>query len=168
METETWIERAIVQELSYPDKRYKHGYKAKEASTVELIVVCASMKEVTEELDFETWEQVNRLEEQMEGPVEDTVKRMQEQELLTEVGKQPLYQDDLFTRLAEGTLEEEPPDTSPIWTLTDEGLAEAARVNDAYEKELMELVGKYEDLEDAPRDELFPLLKKYGVKPDRL
>ena len=52
METETWIERVIVQELSYPDKRYKHDYKSKEASTVELVVDCAYLKHVTDTQEF--------------------------------------------------------------------------------------------------------------------
>jgi len=168
METETWIERVIVQELSHPDKRYKHDYKGKEASTVELVVICAHMKQITENRDVQTWEDINELEEQIEGRVEETVERLREQEFLTKVGEQPLHQKSVFTRLAEGKLEEEPPDTSPIWTLTDEGLAEAARINAAYEEELVELTGQYKNPEDAPHDELFPVLKTYGVIPDAL
>ena len=168
MESETWIERVIIQELAYPDKRYKHDYKGKEASTVELVVICAHMKQITEDRDVQTWEEINALEEQIEGRVEEKVERLREQGLLTKVGEQPLHEKSLFTRIAEGELEAEPPDTSPVWTLTDEGLAEAARINAAYEEELAELTGKYEHPEDAPRDELFPLLKKYGVKPDAL
>ena len=168
MESETWIERIIIQELAYPDKRYEHDYKGKEASTVELVVICAHMKQITEDRDVQTWEEINALEEQIEGRVEERVERLREQGLLTKVGEQPLHEKSPFTRMAEGEVEREPPDTSPVWTLTDEGLAEAARINAAYEEELAELTGKYEHLEDAPRDELFPLLKKYGVKPDAL
>ena len=168
MESETWIERVIIQELAYPDIRYKHDYKGKEASTVELVVICAHMKQITEDRDVQMWEEINALEEQIEGRVEETVERLREQGLLTKVDEQPLYEKSLFTRMAEGKLETEPPDTSPVWTLTNEGLAEAARINAAYEEELAELTGKYEHPEDAPRDELFPLLKKYGVKPDAL
>jgi hypothetical protein len=169
METETWIERMIVQELSHPDERYKHDYKSKEASTVELVIDCAYLKQITEDRDVQTWEDINELEEEIEGRVEERVERLREQELLTKVGEQPLYETSLLTRLAEGAKPEaEPPGTSPVWTLTDEGLAEAARINAAYEEELAELTGKYEHPEDAPRDELFPLLKKYGVKPDAL
>lgn len=32
MKTDTWIERTIIQQLSHPDKRYKHDYKSKEAN----------------------------------------------------------------------------------------------------------------------------------------
>ena len=125
-------------------------------------------KQITEDRDVQTWEEINELGEQIEGRVEEKVDRLREQELVTKVGEQPLHEKSLFTRMAEGKLEAEPPDTSPVWTLTDEGLAEAARINAAYEVELAELTGKYEQPEDAPRDELFPLLKKYGVKPDAL
>jgi hypothetical protein len=89
--------------------------------------------------------------------------------LLTKVGDQPLHEKSLLTRLAEGAKPEgEPPDTSPIWTLTDEGLAEAARINTAYEEDLVQLISQYEDPEETPHDELFPLLKTYGVIPDGL
>jgi hypothetical protein len=169
METETWIERMIVQELSHPDKRYKHDYKGKEASTVELVVDCAYLKQITEDRDVQTWEDINELEEQIEGRVEETVERLREKGFLTKAGEQPLHEKSLLTRLAEGAKPEgEPPDTSPIWTVTDEGLAEAARINAAYEDELVELTGQYEDPEDTPRDELFSVLKRYGVLPDAL
>ena len=169
METETWIERMIVQELSHPDKRYKHDYKCKEASTVELVVICAHMKQITEDRDVQTWEDINELEKEIEGRVEETVERLREKGFLTKAGEQPLHEKSLLTRLAEGAKPEgEPPDTSPIWTVTDEGLAEAARINAAYEDELVELTGQYEDPEDTPRDELFSVLKRYGVLPDAL
>ena len=159
----------IVQELSHPDKRYKHDYKGKEASTVELVVDCAYLKQITEDRDVQTWEDINELEEEIEGRVEETVERLREKGFLTKVGEQPLHEKSLLTRLAEGAKPEgEPPDTSPVWTVTDEGLAEAARINTAYEEELIELTEKYEHPEDTPRDELFPLLQKYGVKPDAL
>lgn len=169
MKTDTWIERTIIQQLSYPDKRYKYDYRGKEASTVELVVDCAYLKQVTEDIEVQTWEDVNKIEEKIEGRVEEMVERLREQGLLTKVGEQPLHKKSLLTRLAEGAKPEgEPPDTSPIWTLTDAGLAEAARVNVAYEDELVKLTGQYQDPEDTPRDELFPVLKTYGVIPDAL
>jgi hypothetical protein len=170
MKTDTWIERVIIQQLSYPDKRYKHDYKGKEASTVELVVQCAHLKDVTEgESTAQTWKEINELEEQIEGDVEQAVERLQDQGLLTKVGEQPLREKSLLTKLMEGVgPETEPADTSPIWTLTDEGLAEAARLNEAYADDLARLAAQYEDPEDAPHSELLPLLKTYGVIPDAL
>lgn len=168
MKTDTWIERVIIQQLSYPDERYKHDYRGKGASTVELVVDCAYLKNATDDTS-RTWEDINQLEEQIEGDVEQAVARLQDQGLLTKVGEQPLHQESLLTKLMEGPgPETEPGDTSPIWTLTDDGLAEAARLNEAYAEDLASLTARYDDPEDAPHSELLPMLKRYGVIPDSL
>jgi len=170
MKTDTWIERVIIQQLSYPDERYKHDYRGKEASTVELVVECAHLKDVTEsEGTAQTWEEINELEEQIEGDVEQAVEGLHDHGLLKKVGEQPIREKSLLTKLMEGVgPETEPADTSPIWTLTDEGLAEATRINEAYAEDLARLTAQYEEPEDAPRSELLPLLKTYGVIPDTL
>lgn len=168
MKADTWIERVIIQQLSYPDKRYKYDYKGKEASTVELVVDCAYLKDATDDTT-RTWEGINELEEQIEGDVEQAIETLREQRLLTKVGEQPLRKESLLTKLIEGPgPETEPTETSPIWTLTEAGLAEAARIDEAYAEDLASLTARYDDPEEVPRAELFPLLKRYGMVPDAL
>ena len=169
METDTWIERLIVQELSYPDKRYKHNYKPKEASTMELVVTAASLKNDVEDIT-QTWEGFDELEKEIEDEVEQAVNRLRERGFITKEGEQPLQlkSSSLLNIFEEPNDEQESVDMSPIWTLTDDGLAEAARINDAYTEDLAEIAAQYDDPEDAPRSELLPLLKQYGINPTGL
>ena len=49
METDTWIERTIIQRLSTHDRRYKHDYGGLEADTDELVMACGYLKSLDED-----------------------------------------------------------------------------------------------------------------------
>jgi hypothetical protein len=169
METDTWIERTIIQRLSTHDRRYKHDYGGLEADTDELVMACGYLKSLDEDDARPGMMETLQHEEEIEEDVEDAIETLRDMGLLTKAGKNPVYQESFFERLEhpKEAVQSGPDDTVPVWTLTDDGLAEAARINEEYEADLAWLRDEYEDdLEDAPRDELTHLIKTYGVKPD--
>lgn len=171
METETWIERTILQRLSTHDRRYKHDYGGVEADTSELVMTCASLKSLDEDDGRSRMMETLQHEEEIEEDVEDAIETLRDRDFLTKAGENPVYQESFFERLEhpKEAVQSGPDDTVPVWTLTDDGLAEVARINEEYEADLAWLMDEYDgELEDAPRDELTQLIKTYGVKPDLL
>jgi hypothetical protein len=168
METDTWIERTIIQRLSNHDRRYRHDYEGLEATTGELVMQCGYLKSLDDNGARPGMMETLRQEEQIEGDVEDAIETLQNKDFLKRAGEEPVHQESFFKRLEnpkEAVLSG-PDETVPVWTLTDGGLAEAARINEEYEAELTSFTDEYGDIEDIPRDELILLLKTFGVKPD--
>jgi len=169
METDTWIERAIIQRLSTHDRRYKHDYGGLEADTEELVMECSYLKALDGDGTRPGMMQNIQHENEIRGDVEDVIETLQDRSLLTKAGENPVYEESFFKRLEhpKEAVQSGPDDTVSVWTLTDDGLAEAARINEEYEADLAWLTDEYDgNLEDAPRDKLTHLLKTYGVKPD--
>jgi hypothetical protein len=158
MKTDSWIERAIIQQLSHPDKRYKYNYEGREASTEELIADCAHLKDITSEGSTSPLLQMQQVHQEVEDDVEGAAHRLQEQGLLTKVGERPIRNE----------LGGEQIGTTTVWEPTEEGLAEAQRLNDAYSEAITELLEEYNDPEDVSIDEVRPILKEYGTIPDML
>lgn len=158
MKTDSWIERAIIQQLSHPDKRYKYNYEGREASTEELIADCAHLKEITSESPASPFLQMQQVHQEIEDEVEEAAQRLQERGLLTKVGERPIRNE----------LGGEQIGTTAVWEPTERGLAEAQRLNDAYSKAITELLEGYDDPEDVSVDEVRPILKEYGTIPDML
>jgi hypothetical protein len=158
METDSWIERRIIQQLSYPNKRYKYNYEPKEGSTEQLIAECAHLKDITSEGQTTPLLQMHQLHEEIEEDVEETAKQLHEQGLLTKVGERPIRNE----------LGGEQIGTTSVWEPTQKGLAEAQRLNEAYSEAIAELLEEYTDPEDLSVEEAKPILKRYGVVPDML
>lgn len=169
METETWIERAIIQRLATQDRRYKHDYGGLEADTDELVMKCSYLKSLDEDGTRPGMMENRQHEKEIQEDVEDAIEALQDRGFLTKAGENPVYEESFFERLEhpKEAVQSGPDDTVSVWTLTDDGLAEAARINEEYEDDLAWLTDEYDgELEEAPRDELTHLLKTYGVKPD--
>lgn len=158
METDSWIERTIIQQLSNPDKRYKYDYEPKEGSTEQLVAECAHLKDITSEGPTTPLLQMHQLHEEIEENVEEAAKQLHEQELLTKVGERPVRNE----------LGGEQIGTTSVWEPTEEGLAEVQRLNEAYTEALAELLEEYDDPEELSVDEASHILRKYGVVPDML
>jgi hypothetical protein len=158
MKTDSWIERAIIQQLSHPDKRYKYNYEGKEASTEELIADCAHLKDITSDGPTTPLIEMHHVHEEVEDDVEEVAHRLEEQGLLTEVGERPI-REELFGEAI---------GTTSVWEPTEEGLAEAQRLNDAYSEAITELLEDYDDPEELSVDEASHILRRYGVVPDML
>ena len=169
METDSWIERTIIQRLSTHDRRYKHDYGGLEADTGELVMECAYLKSLDEDGTRPGMMENILDEKEIRENVEDAIETLRDKGFLTKAGENPVYEESFFERLEhpKEAVQSGPDDTVPVWTLTNDGLAEAARINEEYQADLAWLMDEYnDDLEDAPRGELTHLVKTYGMKPD--
>jgi capsule polysaccharide export protein KpsE/RkpR len=104
METETWIEWTIVDQLTIHDRRYKHDYGGVEKTTDELVVDCTKLDAITAESGpkLPSIEQLLTAEANLEPEVETTLQTLQEHDLIERVGERdrlgpPLEMDDYGT-----------------------------------------------------------------------
>jgi len=158
MKTDSWIERTIIQQLSHPDKRYRYNYEPKEGSTEQLIADCAHLKDITSEGPTTPMLEMHQLHEEVEEDVEEAAQRLHEQGLLTKVRARPIRKELFGEQIG----------TTSVWEPTEEGLVEAQRLNEAYSDAVAELLEEYNDPDELSVDEASPILKKYGVVPDKL
>lgn len=153
METDTWIERAIIQQLSYYDERYKHDYGGKEESTEALIADCAHLKDVTSDGSVSMLENLLGQHADIEDDVEQAAERLHDQGLLSEIRKEPVRAQRSGDVIGETT----------IWEPTEEGLAEAKQLNVAYSEAVTELTEESDEAANISLEEAKSVLREYGV-----
>lgn len=153
METDSWIERTIIQELSFHDERYKHDYGGREGSTETLIADCAHLKDLTSDGPMLMFENLAQQHAEIEDDVEEAAQRLHRKGLLSKVREEPV-QDQLSGDVIGQTT---------VWEPTEEGLAEAKRLNEAYSEAVADLLEEHDDPETISVDDVRPILREYGV-----
>ena len=158
METEIWIERAIVNQLTSHDRRYKHDYGSIEKTTDELVADCTELDTITAESEPElpSIEQLLTAEADLEPEVETTLQTLQERGLIECVGER----DRLGPPLEMGDY-----GTTTVWKPTVEGRAEARAIHEAYSAKVEALVESHGEESDEFREEIFSVAKTYGILP---
>jgi hypothetical protein len=157
MKTESWIERVIIQQIAYRDRRYKHNYQSRTESTAGFVVDCAYLENMSiGEDNTAPLGEAAEIEERLEPEVKDALRTLREQNLITKVGEQPRG----------GLFSEEDLGSTNLWELTEQGLKEANELNEAYSRELDAFEEQYDDIDPESANELINLSKEYGVVPD--
>jgi hypothetical protein len=159
METETWIERTIIDQLTTHDRRYKHDYGDVEKTTDDLVAACAKLDTITAEgrTELPSIEQLLTAEADIEPEVETVLQTLQERGLIDCVGER----DRLGPPLEPGDY-----GTTAVWQPTIGGRAEVRALREAYTAEVETLVESRDDESDEFSAELILLAKTYGVLPD--
>lgn len=158
MHTETWIERAIIDQLTTHDRRYKHDYGGVERTTDDLIAACTKLDLITtgEEPELPSIDQFLARDADFEPEVETTLETLQEKNLIERVGERE--------RLGPPF---EPGDygTTAIWEPTVEGRAEARAIREAYSVEVEALAEAHGEESDEFREEIVSIARMYGILP---
>lgn len=136
MNTNTWIERLLIDQLSTRDHRYKHEYAGVERSTDELIAACIRLETLTSEgeASLQSLEQLLARDAEIEPEVVEALRTLQEIGLVERVGERERL-GPLFERGDFGT--------TPIWKPTVEGRAEARAIREAYSEAVETLEDSY-------------------------
>lgn len=157
MKTESWIERAIIQQIAYRDRRHKHNYRSRKESTIGFVVGCGYLENMAVGEDITaSFGESARIEERLEPEVRNTLETLQDQNMITKTGEQPKG----------GLFSEEDLGSTNLWELTEEGLKEAHELNEAYSRELDAFEDQYGDLDPESANEFIDLSKEYGVVPE--
>lgn len=129
MQTETWIERTIIDQLTTHDRRYKHDYCGVEQTTDDLVAACAKLDLISsgDEPELPSLDQLLTAQADLESEVETTLESLEERGLIERVGEHERPGPPL-----------EPGDygTTAIWEPTVEGRAEASAIREAYSTEV--------------------------------
>jgi len=159
MQTETWIERTIIDQLTTHDRRYKHDYGGVEKTTDDLGAACAKLALITsgDEPGLPSIEQLFSAEAERESEIETTLESLEEQGLIERVGEQERLGPPL-----------EPGDygTTARWEPTVEGRAEARAIREAYSTEVEALAESHGTESDEFKQQIVTLARTYGVLPN--
>lgn len=159
MQTETWIERTIIDQLTTHDKRYKHDYGGVEKTTDDLVTACTELDLITaeDEPGLPSIEQFFAADADLEPKVETTLESLEERGLIERVGERERLGPPL-----------EPGDygMTVIWEPTVEGRAEASAIREAYSSEVDELEESHERQSDEFKEQIVTLARTYGILPN--
>lgn len=159
METEMWIERVLIDQLTTHDKRYKHDYAAVEKTTDELVAACTQLDALTAAGGFEdiSFEQLLSQDVAFEAEVETALQALEQRDLIECVGEQ---------RRRGPPLESGDYGTTAVWEPTESGRVEARAIREAYAAEVETLVETHGRESDEFKEELLTLAKTYGILPN--
>ena len=159
MQTETWIERTIIDQLTTHDRRYKHDYGGVEQTTDDLVAACTELDLITsgDEPEFPSIEQFVAADADLEPEVETTLESLQERGLIERVGERerlgpPLEPDDYGTIV--------------LWEPTVEGRAEASAIREAYSTEVEALAESHGTESEEFKKQIVTLARTYGILPN--
>ena len=159
MQTETWIERTIIDQLTTHDRRYRHDYGGVEKTTDDLVAACTELDLITsgDEPGLPSIEQFFAADADLEPGVEKTLESLEERGLIERVGERERLGPPL-----------EPGDygTTVVWEPTVEGRAEASAIRKAYSSEVDELKESHERQSDEFKEQIVTLARTYGVLPN--
>jgi hypothetical protein len=158
METETWIERLIIDQLTTHDRRYKHDYAGVEKTTEDLVAACTQLDAIMTEggSEWPSLEQLLSMDAELEPEVEATVQTLQDRGLIECVGERdrpgPPF---------------EPGDygTTTVWKPTVGGRAEARSIREAYSVEVEALANSHGEDSEEFREEIVSVARTYGILP---
>ena len=159
METETWIERTIIDQLTTHDRRYKHDYGGVEQTTDDLVAACTKLDLIMsgDGSELPSIEQGLTAEEEREPEVEAALESLEERGLIERVGERERPGPPL-----------EPGDygTTALWEPTVEGRAEARAIREAYSTEVESLAESHGEQSDEFSEEIVSIARTYGILPD--
>ena len=159
MQTETWIERTIIDQLTTHDRRYKHDYGGVEQTTGDLVAACTELDLITsgDEPELPSIEQFFAADADLEPEVETTLESLEELGLIERVGERERLGPPL-----------EPGDygTTALWEPTVEGRAEASAIREAYSTEVEALTESHGTESEEFKKQLVTLARAYGIRPN--
>ena len=158
METETWIERLIIDQLTTHDRRYKHDYGGVEKTTDDLVAACSQLDAITTEggSEWPSLEQLLSMDAELEPEVEAALQTLQDRGLIECVGER----DRLGPPFEPGDY-----GTTVIWEPTVEGRAEARAIRVAYSDEVEALASSHGEDSEEFREEIVSVARTYGILP---
>ncbi|AUX07815.1 hypothetical protein AArcSl_0160 [Halalkaliarchaeum desulfuricum] len=158
METETWIERLLIVQLTTHDRRYKHDYGGIEKTTDDLVAACTQLDAIMTEggSEWPSLEQLLSMDAELEPEVEAALQTLQDRGLIERVGERerpgPPF---------------EPGDygTTAVWKPTVEGRAEARAIREAYSDDVEALADSHGEDSEEFREEIVSVARTYGIIP---
>ncbi|MFC4247655.1 hypothetical protein ACFOZ7_11845 [Natribaculum luteum] len=159
MQTETWIERTIIDQLTTHDRRYKHDYGGVEKTTDDLVAACVKHDLITseDEPELPSLDQFFAADVDLEPAVESALQTLVERGLIERVGERERLGPPL-----------EPGDygTTDLWKPTVEGRAEASAIREAYSTEVEALAESHGTESDEFKEQIVTLARTYGILPN--
>jgi len=158
MQTETWIERTIIDQLTTHDRRYKHDYGGVEKTTDDLVAACTELDLITsgDEPGLPSIEQFFAADADLEPGVEKTLESLEERGLIERVGERerpgPPFEPGNYGATA-------------VWKPTVEGRAEARAIREAYSDEVEALANSHGEDSKEFREEIVSVARIYGILP---
>lgn len=158
METETWFERLILDQLTTHDGRYKYDYAGVERTTDDLVAACTKLDAITRDggTELPSLEQLFTMDEAFEPEVEAALQTLHETGLIERVGEQ----DRLGPPFEPGDY-----GTTTVWEPTVEGRAEARAIREAYSTAVDALVESYGADSEEFREEIVSVARTHGILP---
>jgi hypothetical protein len=159
MQTETWIERAIIGQLTTHDKRYKHDYGGVEKTTDDLVAACTKLDLITsdDKTELPSVEQFLARDADLEPEVETVLETLQEKNLIERIGER----ERLGPPFERGDYR-----TTALWEPTVEERAEARAIREAYSTEVEVLTESHHEKSDEFQEEIVSLARTYGILPN--
>jgi len=159
MQTETWIERTIIDQLTTHDRRYKHDYGGIEKTTDDLVAACANLDLIMSEdgSELPALDQLFTADTDLEPDVERTLQTLEERGLIERSGER----ERLGPPLEPGNY-----GTTALWEPTVEGRAEASAIREAYSTEVEALAESHGTESDEFREEIVSTARTYGILPN--
>ena len=159
MQTETWIERVIIDQLTTHDRRYKHEYGGVEQTTDDLVAACTQLDHITsgDRSERPSLDELLTTDADFEPEVEAALQTLQEKGLIERTGERerpgpPLKRGDYGT--------------TALWEPTVEGRAEARAIREAYAAEVEALTEAHDKQSDEFSEEIVSLARTYGILPN--
>lgn len=161
MQTETCIERLLIDQLTTHDRRYKHDYAGVEQTTDDLVAACTEFDIITTEggPELPSLEQLLLRDADFDSEVEAALQTLQEWGLIERVGERERLGPP-FERGDYGT--------TALWKPTVEGRAEARAIHGAYSDKVEALVESHDEESDEFQEEIVSLARAYGILPSYL
>jgi len=156
MQTETWIERTIIDQLTTHDRRYKHDYGGIEKTTGDLVAACANLDLIMSEdgSELPALDQLFTADTDLEPDVERALQTLEERGLIERSGER----ERLGPPLEPGNY-----GTTALWEPTVEGRAEASAIREAYSTEVEALAESHGTESDEFREEIVSIARTYGI-----
>lgn len=160
METETWVERLLIDQLTTHDERYTHDYGEVDRPTDELVGACMRLDsvQITAESESSSIEEFHSVEEKYDSWVNDALQSLQNRGSVERVGERE--------RLG---IPFEPGDygTTAVWEPTVEGRAEARAYEEAYAAEVDALLESHDEESEEFHQGQISIAGRYGNLPKR-
>ncbi|MEF8783841.1 MAG: hypothetical protein V5A39_13020 [Haloarculaceae archaeon] len=159
MQTETWIERVIIDQLTTHDRRYKHDYGGVEQTTDDLVAACTKLDLITsvDGSELPSFDELLTSDADLEPEVEAALQTLQEKGLIERIGER----ERLGPPLERGDY-----GTTALWKPTVEGRAEARALREAYSTEVEALAESHDEQSDEFSEEIVSLARTYGILPN--